>query len=247
MSETLRGAGRLRTLGVIPARGGSKGIPRKNLQMLAGRPLLEYTVRAATESGVIDRLIVSTESDEIAAVAQRLGVEVPFRRPDELAQDDAPMLPVIVHAVREMEERGFRPDVVALLQPTAPLRRPDHIAEALRLLEQTDCDSVVSVVEIPRHFAPHVVMRIDDGRLDHFLDEGRAITRRQDAPAAYAREGTIYAVRRDVLMEQGTIYGSNCTPLILDPTESINLDSPDDWDAAEAALASIRTTTSSGM
>lgn len=226
-----------RVLGVVPARGGSKGIPDKNLRPLAGRPLLAYVGDAARDSGVVDRLVLSTDSEEIAALGRALGMEVPFLRPAELARDESPMQPVIEHAVREVEHAGWQPDVVLVLQPTAPLRRGRHLAAAVELLERTGCTSVASVVEIPRHFAPQYAMRMVDGRLEPYLPEGRGITRRQDAEPAYSRDGTVYGVRRDVLVEQHDLYGHDCRPLVLLADEVANLDDQADWDAAEARLA----------
>jgi len=224
-------------LGIVPSRGGSKGIPRKNIRLLAGRPLLHYAVMAAQKSGVIDRLILSTDSEEIAQVGHHLGVEVPFLRPSELAQDDTPMLLVVEHAVTKLEETDWSPEVVILLQPTAPLRRPEHIVKALTILRTTGCDSVVSVVEVPKHFSPHYVMKIQDGRLVNYLAEGQAITRRQDAPAAYSRDGTVYVVWRKILMEDHSLYGTDCYPLILSAEESVNLDTLQDWVLAEQKIA----------
>lgn len=224
-------------LGIIPARGGSKGIPMKNIRLLAGQPLLYYTVKAAKESGVIDRLILTTDSEEIAEVGRCLGVEVPFLRPTELAQDDTPMLMVVEHAVSKLEERGWSPEVIILLQPTAPLRRPEHIVKALSILHTTACDSVVSVVEVPKHFSPHYVMKIQDGRLVNYLAEGRAITRRQDVPPVYSRDGTVYAMWRKTVMEAHSLYGTDCRPLILSAEESVNLDTLQDWVLAEQKLA----------
>ena len=226
-----------RVLGVVPARSGSKGIPGKNTRTLAGRPLLAYSAVPARESSVVDRLVLSTDSSEIAAVGRELGLEVPFLRPPELAGDDTPMQPVIEHAVREMERSGWRPDVVVILQPTAPLRRPEHVRRAVSLLVESGASSVASVVRIPDHFAPHYAMRIEGGRLTSFLPEGAGLTRRQEVEPAYSRDGTVYATRRDVLVEEGSIYGSDCRPLVLGDDESINLDTPADWERAEARLA----------
>lgn len=224
-------------LGVVPARGGSKGVPGKNIRPLAGRPLLEYTARAARESGVIDRLVLSTDSREIADAGRRAGLEVPFLRPAALAADDTPMLPVLRHAIDTLAAGGWEADVVVLLQPTSPLRRPEHIRDAVARLRETGADSVVTVVEVPRHLSPDYVMRIDDGVLRPFLPEGAHITRRQDARPAYSRDGTVYAFRRATLDRFGNIYGDDCRPLIIDPAESLSIDSPADWDAAERLLA----------
>jgi len=224
-------------LGLVPARGGSKGVPGKNVRPLAGHTLLEYTARAARESGVLDRVILSTDSPEIADAGRRAGLEVPFMRPAALAGDDTPMLPVIQHALAETARSGWSPDVIVLLQPTSPLRRPEHIRDAVNVLRDTSADSVVTVVEVPRHLSPDYVMRMDEGRLKPFLPEGARIARRQDARPAYSRDGTVYAFRRTTVERFGGIYGDDCRPLLIDANESLSIDSPADWDEAERLLA----------
>jgi CMP-N,N'-diacetyllegionaminic acid synthase len=224
-------------LALVPARGGSKGVPGKNVKPLAGHSLLEYTARAARDSGVIDRIVLSTDSPEIADAGRRAGMEAPFMRPASLAADDAPMLPVIQHALAEIVRSGWSPDIIVLLQPTSPLRRPDHVRDAVNLLRETNADSVVTVVEVPRHLSPDYVMRIDEGRLKPFLPDGARITRRQDARAAYSRDGTVYAFHRMTLQRFGSIYGEDCRPLLIDANESLSIDSPSDWDEAERRLA----------
>ena len=227
-------------LGIIPARGGSKGIPGKNIRNLAGHPLLEYAVNAANASKIIDRLILSTDSEEIAAVGRRLGIEVPFIRPGELAKDDTPMVPVLEHAVASLEESGWSPDIVVLLQPTSPLRKGQHIVDAVEMLHISKCDSVASVVEVPRHYSPDYVMRIEDGKLVNFLVGGYNFTRRQEARPAYSRDGTVYVVRRDVIMNTHSLYGKDCRPLIIPNDESINIDTIEDWENAEKLLLDRR-------
>jgi len=225
-------------LALIPARGGSKGIQDKNIRPLAGRTLLEYAAQAASESGVIDRTVLSTDSKRIAAEGRRIGVEVPFLRPADLAGDETPMLPVIEHAVGFLEQHGWLPEIIVLLQPTSPLRRPDHIRDAVRQLRDSAADSVVTVVELPRHLSPDYVMRIEEGRLVPFLPQGAGVTRRQDARAACVRDGTVYAFWRRTLRETRTIYGRNCRPLVLPARESLTIDTSDDWDEAERRLVS---------
>jgi CMP-N,N'-diacetyllegionaminic acid synthase len=227
-------------LGLVPARGGSKGVPGKNIKPLAGRPLLEYTARAASQSGVIDRLVLSTDSDEVAAVGREAGLEVPFMRPAALAQDDTPMLAVIRHAIDALDERGWHAEVLVLLQPTSPLRRPEHVSAAVRLLRESGADSVVTVAEVPRHQSPDYVMRIDAGRLTPFLPDGARITRRQDARPAYWRDGTVYACWRRTIDRFDSIYGEDCRPLVVDAADALSIDSTADWDAAERALAGRR-------
>jgi CMP-N-acetylneuraminic acid synthetase len=220
-------------LGLVPARGGSKGIPDKNIRPLAGRTLLQYAADAARASGVIDRLVLTTDSERIAAEGRRAGLETPFIRPAELARDETPMLPVIEHAVDALEHSGWQPEVIVLLQPTSPLRSPDHIRRAIEELRQSNADSVVTVVEVPRHLSPDYLMRIEDGRLVPFLAEGARVTRRQDARPAFFRDGTVYAFWRRTLRETRSLYGNDCRPLLVAAGESLTIDTPEDWDEAE--------------
>lgn len=186
---------------------------------------------------MIDRIVLSTDSEEIANAGRRAGLEVPFLRPLSLAQDESPMLPVVQHAVDEISKSGWTPDLIVLLQPTSPLRTPDHIRAAVALLRSSGADSVVTVVPVPRHLSPDYVMRIEGEVLKPFLPEGARVARRQDARPAYSRDGTVYAFRRDTLDRFGTIYGDDCRPLIVDPDDSLSIDSPADWATAERILA----------
>jgi len=224
-------------LALIPARGGSKGIPDKNIRPLAGRTLLAYAAQAAFESRVVDRAVLSTDSERIAAEGRRIGLEVPFMRPGDIARDETPMLAVIEHAVDSLEQGGWLPEIIVLLQPTSPLRQPDHIRSAVQQLRDSAADSVVTVVEVPRHLSPDYVMRIDEGRLVPFLPQGAAVTRRQDARVAWVRDGTVYAFWLRTLRETRTIYGRDCRPLVLPARESLTIDTPDDWDDAERRIA----------
>jgi CMP-N,N'-diacetyllegionaminic acid synthase len=223
-------------LGLVPARGGSKGLPDKNIRPLAGRPLVGYAAEAARGSGVIDRLVLSTDSEAIAAAGRAAGLDVPFMRPSELAGDETPMFAVIEHALAALGSSGWQAEMVVLLQPTSPLRTARHIRDAVTLLRDTDADSVVTVVEVPRHLSPDYVMRIEDGVLKPFLPDGDRVTRRQDARPAYAREGTVYACWRRTIETFGNIYGQDCRPLLVDASESLSIDSAADWDAAERRL-----------
>jgi CMP-N,N'-diacetyllegionaminic acid synthase len=223
-------------LAIVPARGGSKGVPRKNVRPLAGHSLLKYVQDAARTAVRLDRTILSTDDDDIAAEGLRVGLEVPFKRPAELARDDTPMVEVIRHAIAWIEGQGKSPEFVVLLQPTSPLRRGQHIDDAVNLLVNSGADSVVTVVAVPKHLSPDYVMKIEDGMLRPFLPEGARITRRQDVRPAYFRDGTVYAFRRDTLARHGTIYGERCLPLTIDARESLSIDSPDDWAEAERRL-----------
>jgi CMP-N,N'-diacetyllegionaminic acid synthase len=223
-------------IGVIPARGGSKGIPGKNLVALCGRPLLAYTADAVKSSTRLTRTIVSTDDEAIADCARSLGLEVPFLRPAFLAGDDVPMLPVVQQALEAVESDHYRADIVVLLQPTSPLRRSEHIDAAVHWLERAGGDSVVSVVEVPHQFNPTSVMRIDEGMLTPFLD-GPTATRRQDKPRVYARNGpAVLAVQARVL-KAGSLYGERSWPLVMSAEESLDIDTPWDLRLVEAALA----------
>ena len=227
----------LDVLAVVPARGGSKGIPNKNLAMLCGRPLLAYTADAVRHSRRIRRAVVSTENDAIAEEARRLGLDVPFMRPEALAADDTPMLPVLQHALAEVRRQGFEPDAIVLLQPTSPLRRAEHVDAAIELLERTGADSVVSVIEVPHQFNPVSMLSLEGDRLRPFLERDVPATRRQDKPRAFARNGPAVLVSRAHTIDSGSLYGSDCRPLVMRPEESLDIDSPWDLTVAEYALS----------
>jgi CMP-N-acetylneuraminic acid synthetase len=226
----------LNVLGVIPARGGSKGIPDKNLAPLCGRPLLAYTADAVKASTRLTRTIVSTDDPRIAESARSLGLEVPFMRPAALAVDEAPMLPVLQHAIDAMESSGFNTDILVLLQPTSPLRRGEHIDAAIDWLQRVRGDSVVSVVEVPHQFNPASVMTLDDGLLRPFLD-GPTATRRQDKPRLYARNGPAVLAVHARVIRQGSLYGNESWPLLMSQEDSLDIDTPWDLRLVESALS----------
>jgi CMP-N,N'-diacetyllegionaminic acid synthase len=229
----------MRVLGVIPARGGSKGIPNKHLRQVAGRPLLAYTADAARGSRRLDRVIVSTDDPAIADAARELGLEVPFLRPAALAADETPMLPVLQHALSHLDGAGPTIESLVLLQPTSPLRTAAHIDAAVDLLDRSGADSVVSVVEVPHQFNPVSVMREQDGRLAPFLD-GPLPTRRQDKPRVLARNGPAVLVVRARVIAAGSLYGSDCRPLLMTAADSLDIDTPADLDLLDYYLARQR-------
>ncbi len=226
----------MKVLGLVPARAGSKGLPGKNTRLLHGQSLLAYAAAAARASGVVDRVVLSTDGDAIAEAGRACGLDVPFLRPAGLAGDETPMLPVIEHAVSTLAEAGWEADIIVLLQPTSPLRRGEHIRRSVELLRETGADSVVSVVELPRHLSPDYVMRVEDGRLVPFLPEGARVTRRQDARVACVRDGTVYTFWRRTLADQHSIYGRDCRPMVVPADESLTIDTPADWAEAERRL-----------
>lgn len=225
-------------LGVIPARGGSQAIPRKNLAPLGGRPLLAHACDAARDSRTLTRTIVSTDDQEIAAVARACGVEVPFLRPALLAADDTPMLDVLVDALTTLAAaEGYRPEAVVLLQPTSPFRHAGHIDAAVELLQATGADSVVSVVPVPHQFTPTSLLRMEGDRLVAAV-EGAMPTRRQDKPALFARNGpAVVAVRTRVVVEERSLYGTDTRGLVMSREDSIDIDDSLDLEIAELLFA----------
>ncbi len=233
----------MKVLGIVTARGGSKGIPGKNLKLLAGKPLLAYTIEAARASGALDRLILSTEDQPIADAARAMWCDVPFLRPRALALDDTPHLPVIQHAVKWMEERvGYRPDAVMTLQPTSPLRQPADIKGAIDLLERSGADSVLSVSEVPAHAHPMRALRLDSAGTATLFASGepvrKRVNRRQDLPEAWAMNGAIYVCLTHLLFaDEPSLYGDRVMAYKMPAHRSVSIDDMDDWAAAERALA----------
>jgi CMP-N-acetylneuraminic acid synthetase len=227
----------IRVLGIVPARGGSKGIPRKNIAPLAGRPLLAYTAVSAQRAKLLSRVILSTEDDEIAEAGRQLGLEVPFMRPPELAQDDTPGIAVLQHAVLELEREGERFDAIFVLQPTNPLRRPEDIDGAIRLLDRTGADSVIAFVDVgERHPARMKYIDADGRVVDPPFCERVEGQRRQELPKLYLREGSVYLTRRDVLMIHGSLKGRDCRAWLVPQDRSCNIDEPFDLVLAELLL-----------
>ena len=221
-------------LGVVPARGGSKGIPRKNLAVAAGRSLLAWTADAAHASNRLTRVIASTDDTEIAQAARILNLEVPFMRPTALAADDTPIVAVLEDLLSRLEDtEHYAPDIVVLLQPTSPLRRADHIDRAVDLLCDSGADTVVSVVRVPHNFSPSSVLQQIEGRVVPWGDTP-IVTRRQDKSTLYARNGpAVVAVRTPVLKKYKSLYGRDTRSLEMTRAESIDIDEP--WDLELAA------------
>lgn len=231
------------TLALIPARGGSKSIPHKNLRPLAGFPLIAYSIAAARAAQSVTRVIVSTDDPQIAAVARRYGAETPFERPAEFAQDATPDLPVFQHALRWLEaHEAYCPDVVVQLRPTSPFRRAHHIDAAIfRLLERPDADSVRTVcVPFQNPFKMWTIAA--DGLMQPLIQlPGIAEPYnmpRQALPEAYWQTGYVDAAWRDTILEKNSMTGTRILPLIMAPSEWIDIDSLDDWRRAERLLES---------
>lgn len=227
----------MNVLGVVTARGGSKGVPGKNIRLLGGKPLLTWTAEAAMSARSLTKVVLSTDDEEIAAVGRAAHLDVPFMRPAELAQDRTPSLAVLQHTLRWFEERGEHYDAVCLLQPTNPLRTAATIDACIARFVETGADAVVTVLPVPAEHNPHwVYFAAANGELRLSTGEAEPVSRRQDLPAAFHREGSVYVTRRDVLLEQGSLYGARVIGFEVDPSASVNIDSLEDWARAEALV-----------
>lgn len=226
-------------LAIIPARGGSKGIPRKNIKRLCGKPLLSYTIEAAKNSDYISRIILSTEDDEIASIGKNLGIDVPFMRPHSLAQDDTPSLPVFQHVLELLlKKENYKPEIVIILQPTSPLRVSRHIDEALKKFLDSGADSLVSVMDVPHNMSPHSVMFFnEEGYLSNYIEQNELTNIRQLKPRFVARNGAaVYITTYSLLMERNKILGGKVIPYYMSKIESLDLDDLSDWIVAEAII-----------
>jgi len=215
-------------IAIIPARGGSKSIPRKNLKPLCGKPLISFIIETARNVPEIDRVIVSTDDDEIAEVSKSLGAEVPFMRPKNLARDETPTLPVLQHAITYLEtNEDYHPDVVVLLYATTPLITSDRISEGINLLINEDYDSVISVFEDLGHFW----MENEAGQMERYLP--KEITNRQYTKPIFRENGALYIAREKILMEDCVIVGGRVGLLHFKKGELIDIDDPVDFEITE--------------
>ena len=233
-------------LGVVTARAGSKGIPGKNTRRLAGKPLIAYTIECALVSGVFDRLILSTDDQQAAAIARDLGCEVPFMRPPELCADDTPHLPVMQHALAWLrDQQSYAPDWVMILMPTSPLRQPAHIAEAVALALRSGADSVVSVDEVPAHYHPLRALTVDSVGWARLLVGDRPVkerpVRRQGMPQAWVFNGAVYLFRSSLLFDpdEPSLYGDKVAAYPMPAPYGSNIDDPDDWAKIERLLGRL--------
>jgi len=229
-------------LALIPARGGSKSIPRKNIRPFAGHPLIAYSIAAGLAAETVTRVVVSTDDDEIAVIARRYGAETPFLRPAELSQDNTPDLPVFQHALRWLaEQEGYHPEIVVQLRPTSPLRRVRHIDEAVHILvDHPEADSARTVC-IPFQ-NPFKMWRIGpDGFMQPLGAELSTLHEpynqpRQALPDVYWQTGYVDAAWAGIIQAKNSMTGERILPLVIDPSEWIDIDSPDDWRRAERLL-----------
>ena len=229
----------MQVLGLIGARKGSKGIPNKNTKLLGGRPLITYAFAAALHSRRLTRTVLSTDGADIAALGRCAGIDVPFMRPDDLACDDSPATAYIQHCLEFLQrQEQYRPDIVVLLQPTAPLRSASDIDACVDLLVRSNADCVVSVAELARQYHPKWQFTLHtDGRLSPNAGSWNSVaSSRQQLAPTYTRNGAVYAFRTDVFLRTGSLYGNNVLGYVMPPERSVNIDDMDDWRRAEQLI-----------
>ncbi len=220
-------------LTLIPARGGSKGLPGKNIRSFRGKPLITRAIELARDSQLAGRILVSTDDSETARIAKESGAEVPFLRPTEIADDSSPVLSAAIHAIDWLEENeDWKAEWLLLLQPTSPLRTSGDIRDAFELLESNRADAVVSVSETKSH--PFWIKTLDDsGLLQPFVQGQAAPTRRQDLPPAFALNGMLYLVRVSALRSEGAFCPTSTLPLVIPTARAFDIDTELDFQIAE--------------
>ena len=218
-------------IAIIPARGGSKGLPKKNIKELDGKPLIAYTIEVAEQSRIFDRIIVSTDDKEIAEVAKKYGAEVPFIRPAELATDSADAMDVVIHALKWFKNKGEDFDYVMKLQPTSPLRTEQDIINSMDLIIQKDGDSIISVSECEHHPFWSNTLGLDL-KMNHFINKEIRKKKRQKLPIYYRLNGAIFLSKTDKLITTKEWYGENSYGYIMDSKRAIDIDSEFDFDIA---------------
>ncbi len=219
---------------LIPARGGSKGIPRKNIASVGGRPLIAWSIAAAKQSRYSGRVVVSTDCEEIAAVARAHGADIPFMRPEALARDDVPSLDSVLHALDWLRiNQQYSPEYLMLLQPTSPLRTAADIAAAIELTRARNADAVVSVSPVSCH--PYLTKTVDhNGHIADFVPPPQKVSRRQEMPQVFGLNGAIYLIRPKVLIERRTWYPEGTVAYVMPPERAMDIDAP--WDLRLANL-----------
>lgn len=222
---------------IIPARGGSKGIPKKNIKPLLGNPLIAWTIEQAKNSKYIDRIVVSTDDKEIAEISRKYGTEVPFLRPKELARDDSPTIDAIMHALNWFEERGEYFDIVVLLEPTSPLRKENDLDIAIELfIKNIDkADSLVSVGEV--HLEnPYITKKVEDGYVKAFIEINETIYQRQQLPKVFFPYGVVYLSKTNALRKYRTFYQERTIPYFVERWQNYEIDDIYDFICVEAII-----------
>lgn len=225
----------MRTLAIIPARGGSKGVKDKNIRIVAGKPLITYAIECANESSLLNKTIVSTDSPAIAEVVQSLECEI-MMRPHELARDDTPIPPVLIHVLQELEKQGEHYDLVVLLQVTSPIRTGKDVDNVISMFKQSpDLESVISVVPMDDVHPARMYTLEDDQWMHPFLNKGEE-ARRQDLPVVYYRNGCIYAIRTKALLEKRSLMVKNKKAYVMHAHHLANVDDERDLIIADVLV-----------
>jgi len=217
----------MKTLAIIPARGGSKGVPLKNIKKLSGKPLIEYTITTALKSKKINKIIVSTDNEKIAKISKSLGVEVPFLRPKKISSDSSPTIDLVKHVIKKLEKDEFIPDIITILQPTSPFRTSQMIDKSINLLRQSDATSVISVEKMKKH--PYSSFWLYNKYLKSFRKDSSKFHQRQLLPELFSPTGAIYTFWASTLIKYNSLYGPRIKPMIIDD-EIINLDIDSNFD-----------------
>ena len=224
----------MKILGLITARSGSKGIPGKNSKVLGNKPLISYSILSALKANLISKVMMSTDSEEFADIAKEYGAEVPYLRPSELAQDTTPTLPVIQHVLEFYKKEGQEFDAVCLLQPTSPFRSAGFVNECIQNFIASDADSFISVLKVPHEYNPHWTFEADSNHLLKIATgETNIIPRRQELPAAYYRDGSVYITKTAFIENENKLVGGKIAFLESNPDFYCNLDELSDWEKAE--------------
>ena len=229
----------MKVLGLIPARGGSKGIPGKNIKPLNGSPLISCTIKQALQSS-IDEVVVSTDCEKIAEIAKRSGANVPFIRPAYLSSSASKSIDVVIHAVEFFLKQGKGFDAVCLLQPTSPYRPFGTIDKAINQFVQSKSKSLVSVRKIPYHYNPYWSFEKIDGALSP-LKNDPFVSRRQDLPDCFHRDGAIYITEVNFLLKENSFFSDDITGFEIVSPELVNIDTPEDWEVAERVISTLET------
>jgi CMP-N,N'-diacetyllegionaminic acid synthase len=227
----------MRILGLIPARGGSKGIAGKNIKCLGGRPLIGYTSEIALQSHYLTEVILSSDDASIITIAKELGISVPFVRPNALAQDTTPSIDVILHALEWYQAHAIFFDAVCLLQVTSPFRTVAFLDAAIEKFIKSGCDSLISVQQIPHEYNPHWAFEVNsEGNLKIATGEEQIISRRQELPVSYHRDGSIYITKTEVLLRDHSLFGKTTAFIESDSESYVNIDTMADWNIAEEMI-----------
>lgn len=226
----------MKILGLIPARGGSKGVPKKNIKELGGHPLIAYTIASANKSGLLAKTILSSEDPEIIQTAKRYGIDTPVVRPYDLAEDHSRSIDVVAYTLNELEKMGEYYDAVCLLQPTSPFRSDDLVDRCVKKFIENNFDTLITVERVPNEFNPHWQFQMNSsGFLEIVTGEKDIISRRQDLPITYRRDGSIYLTKTSIIKMRHSFYGDKLG-FIEVPSGQINIDTMNDWKKAELLI-----------